>query len=156
MAKTALVSSCLMGLQTRYDGSDNFSEAATDFLKEQDLIPIPICPEQLAGLPTPREKCWFKDGDGQRVLQDEGRLCNESGEDVTSFFLRAAAESCKVAELTGCRIAILKQRSPSCGSRKIHRSGQLVDGMGVTAAALKNAGLQIIAEDDIGQKSPEK
>jgi len=156
MAKTALVSSCLLGLPTRYDGSDNFSQAVADYLKDQNLIPIPVCPEQLAGLSTPREKCWFKEGDGQKVLQGSGIIHNESGEDVTLAFHQAAVDSCKIAELTDCRVAILKQRSPSCGSRKIHRNAQLVDGMGVTAAALKNAGLQILAEDDLEPESSEK
>ncbi|MDB4470739.1 DUF523 domain-containing protein [Deltaproteobacteria bacterium] len=152
MAETVLVSSCLLGLPTRYDGSDNFSQAVADYLQQHQLVPIPVCPEQLAGLPTPRPKCWFRCGDGNDVLNSRGNICDESGNDVTEVFYRAAAESCIIAELTGCKLAILKQRSPSCGSSQIHQNGQLRSGMGVTAARLQKAGLKILSEDDLGLK----
>ncbi len=152
MAKTAFVSSCLLGLPTRYDGSDNFSQAVADYLLREGLMPIPVCPEQLAGLPTPRLKCWFRQGTGEDVLNGCGVICDEETQDVTAAFARAAEESVKIVRLTGCKLAILKQRSPSCGSRMIHQNGQLVEGMGVTAARLKQAGLQVLSEEDLAAK----
>lgn len=149
MAKTALVSACLLGLATRYDGSDNLSPQVVSYLKQKHLIPIPVCPEQLAGMPTPRPKCWFTAGDGNAVLEGSGRICDEHGQDTTAAFVRAAKEIYRIAELTGCKLAILKQRSPSCGSRTVHCNGKLISGMGVTAAMLQNEGLEILSEEDL-------
>ncbi len=147
--RTALVSSCLLGLATRYDGSDNYNQAVIDYLKRQQLTPIPVCPEQLAGLPTPRPKCWFAAGSGETLLAGDGSLVNEYGEEVSAIFLKGAEESLKLAQLTDCRTAILKQRSPSCGSRTIHCNGELIEGLGVTAALLKETGLQVLSEEDL-------
>jgi len=152
MAKTALVSSCLLGLPTRYDGTDNFAQNVVDYLEKHQLIPIPICPEQLAGLPTPRLKCWFSKGDGSDVLNGCGQICDEDHRDQTAAFSRAAEETCRIAAITGSKIAILKQRSPSCGTRYVHQNGELIEGTGVTAAKLKNAGLRLLAEDDLTEK----
>ena len=149
MQQTALVSSCLLGLATRYDGSDNYNQAVIDYLKQQQLTAIPVCPEQLAGLPTPRSKCWFAAGSGETLLAGAGSLVNERGEEVSTIFLKGAAESLKLAQLADCRIAILKQGSPSCGNRTIHRNGELVEGLGVTAALLREAGLQVLSEEDL-------
>ncbi len=152
MAKTVLVSSCLLGLPTRYDGSDNYSPVVAEYLQRHKLIPIPVCPEQLAGLPTPRRKCWFICGDGNDVLNGCGSLCDEADNDMTEAFSRAAEETYKIAELTGCKLAILKQRSPSCGTSHIHRNGELRKGMGVAAAKLQKAGIRVLSEDDLEAK----
>lgn len=148
MTETAIVSSCLLGLPTRYDGTDNFCQAVADYLQQHKITPIPVCPEQLAGLPTPRLKCWFNRGDGNDVLLGCGSICDEKGKDETEAFFRAAVESCKIAELTGSKLAILKQRSPSCGNSQVYLNGQLNTGMGVTAAKLKQAGLTVLSEND--------
>ena len=152
MANPVLVSSCLLGLPTRYDGTDNYSPAVQDYLQEKQLMPIPVCPEQLAGMPTPRPKCWFFRGDGYSVLTGDGAVGSEQGQDVTTAFSQAAKQTLKIAELTGCRLAILKQRSPSCGSRLVHQNGQVITGMGVTAAILKQAGIVVLSEDDLEEK----
>ena len=149
MSKTVLVSSCLLGLATRYDGSDNRSAALADYLRKNRLIPIPICPEQLAGLPTPRPKCWFSAGSGVEVLQGCGQICSEAGDDLSERFRCGAEQSLKLARLTNCRLAILKQRSPSCGSRQVHRNGSLVAGMGVTAALLAQQGIALLSEEEL-------
>ena len=146
---TALVSSCLLGLLTRYDGSDNRNQAVLNYLKSHQLTPIPVCPEQLAGLPTPRAKCWFTAGCGESLLAGTGALIDEQGNEVTEIYQKGAKESLKLAKLIGCQIAILKQRSPSCGCRTIYRNGEIVNGLGVTAALLKEKGLQVLSEEDI-------
>jgi len=149
MSRNVLVSSCLLGLETRYDGSSNDCQAVFDYLATQQLTPIPVCPEQLAGLPTPRPKCWFTAGSGETLLAGSGALINEQGEDVSALFLHGARQSLKLAQLIDCRVAILKQRSPSCGSKKIYRNGELLSGAGVTAALLKENGIQVLSEEDV-------
>jgi uncharacterized protein YbbK (DUF523 family) len=146
---SVLVSSCLLGLATRYDGSANYSQAVADYLRRNGLIPIPICPEQLAGLPTPRPKCWFIRGAGAEVLKGLGQICDAQGNDVSHSFRHGAEQSLKLAELTGCRQAILKQRSPSCGSRNVYQNGKLVIGMGVTAALFAQQGMAVISEEEL-------
>ena len=148
-----LVSSCLLGLKTRYDATDNYSPGVVDFLSRHRLTPIPVCPEQLAGFPTPRPKCWFNRGDGKAVVDSSGELQDENGRDVTQLFMHGAREALKIAEMTGCHMAILQQRSPSCGSRSIYLNNQLRSGMGVTAALLKQQGLQVFSDDNL---PPEK
>jgi len=152
MTETVFVSSCLLGLPTRYDGTDNSCPEIIDYLQQNKLIPIPVCPEQLAGLPTPRLKCWFTQGTGEDVLNGCGSICAEDTQDVTAAFAGTAEQSLKIAEMTGCKRAILKQRSPSCGSVTVHQNGQLVTGMGVTAAMLKKAGIEVLSEEDFAAK----
>lgn len=144
-----LVSSCLLGLRTRYDGGAKSHKRVFEYLKDNDLVPIPVCPEQLAGLPTPRPRTWFERGDGDSVLDGEGELVNERGENVGETFVRGARESLRIARLAGCRGALLKERSPSCGVHQIYRAERKVDGQGVAAALLQREGLHILGEDDI-------
>ncbi len=144
-----LVSSCLLGLKTRYDRTDNYCQAVIDYIKTHQLLPIPVCPEQLAGLSTPRPKCWFSCGDGLIAIDGHGTLCDEQGRDVTEIFLHGAQECLKIAGLTHCRMAILQQRSPSCGSRKIYLNKKLTEGLGVTAALLKKNGLKVFSDDNL-------
>ncbi len=136
-ARTALVSACLLGLKTRYDGDAAACQAVVDFLRDNQLTPIPVCPEQLAGLPTPRPKCWFRQGDGKAVLAGTGELVNEKGEDVSAAFIKGACETLKIARLTEAEFAILQQRSPSCGFGTIYLQQQQVAGNGVAAEMLQ-------------------
>lgn len=147
-----LVSACLLGLKTRYDGTDNYEQCVSDYLQQHNLMPIAVCPEQLGGLPTPRQKCWFSAGDGADILSGTGRLRNETGEDLGPVFVSGAEQALKLADLTGCRQAILKERSPSCGSNLIHCNGEVVPGMGVAAALLKQHGLEILSETTLAEK----
>ena len=147
--RTVLVSSCLLGLKTRYDGTDNYCQAVFDYIESNRLTPIPVCPEQLAGLSTPRPKCWFTQGDGLTTLSGKGKLINEEGLDMTEAFLRGAQECLKIAQLTHCNIAILQQRSPSCGSHKIYVDEALVEGVGITTALLTEKGVQVFSNDSL-------
>ena len=151
--RSILVSSCLLGLKTRYDGTDNHCQAVVDFIENNHFTPIPVCPEQLAGLPTPRPKCWFSEGDGAAVLSGHGKLINENRDEVTKVFLSGAQECLKIAELTDCHMAILQQRSPSCGSQKIYRNEELVEGVGVTTAVLRKKGVKVFSNDNLPSKN---
>ncbi len=130
---TCLVSGCLVGLCTRYDGK--IRENPECLRQLQQTIWIPICPEQLGGLPTPREAADICDGDGDDVLAGTARVMSKSGIDCTDAFLRGAEQVLYLARLQNIRTVFLKARSPSCA----------VNGrIGVTAALLRKNGLKLI------------
>ena len=98
-------------------------------------------PEQLGGLSTPRLPCEIS----------EGRVLDRGGRDVTEEFRRGAEACLAIAELYGCRKAILKAKSPSCGSGLVYDgtfSGRLVPGDGITAALLKSRGIEVVSEEE--------
>jgi uncharacterized protein YbbK (DUF523 family) len=149
MPQPILISACLLGINTRYNGIPRRDERAVEFLRRKGLTPVPVCPEQLGGLPTPRPACRFTDGDGAAVLDGSGCLRDESGTDVAAAFLRGAAEVLKIARDAGCQSALLKERSPSCGVHYVYRGGTLVPGQGVTCALLSRNRIQIFSEEEI-------
>ncbi len=135
-----LVSACLAGLHCRYDGKDKSNEYVIRLVAEGNAIPV--CPEQLGGLPTPRPCSQIK---GDRVI-------TEDGGDVTSQFHRGAEEALSIAKITAAKKAILKSKSPSCGSGQIYDgnfTGKLISGDGIFAALCKQNGIEVITEEDI-------
>ncbi|MBW2474588.1 MAG: DUF523 domain-containing protein [Deltaproteobacteria bacterium] len=144
-----LVSACLLGLATRYDGKTKRSKAVMEYLQGENLLPIPICPEQLAGMPTPREKTFFKSGNGLDVLAGEGHVVSESGESMNDIFCRGASMVLQIGHLSNCRRALLKERSPSCGVHLIYRGEARVPGTGVTTALLIEEGFEVVSEEDL-------
>ncbi len=134
-----LVSACLLGLCCRYDSSAQANERVLALAKSRPIIPA--CPEQLGGLPTPRLPA---ERAGTRVVSRDGT-------DVTEAFSRGAEETLRLARLFGCRGAVLKSNSPSCGCGQIYDgsfTGKLVPGDGVTAALLKENGVDVYRETD--------
>ena len=130
---SCLVSGCLVGLCTRYDGK--IREDPECLRRLQQVTWIPICPEQLGGLPTPREAADIYNGDGADVLAGTARVVSKSGIDCTDAFIRGAEQVLHLARLQNIRTVFLKARSPSCA----------VNGkIGVTAALLRSAGLQLV------------
>ena len=133
-----LISACLLGVPCRYDGASK-PMPRIELLTERFVL-VPVCPEQLGGLPTPRtpaERC------GSCVLTRDGR-------DVTEYYLRGAQEALRIARITGCQTALLKAKSPSCGCGRIYdgtHTGTLTDGNGVTAALLMRNGISVCNED---------
>ena len=145
-----LVSACLTGKNCRYDGGgfDRYPELAR--MVEEGRA-LPVCPEQLGGLPTPRPPAELQDGDGMQVLTGEARITRQDGTDVTEAFLAGAQKTLEIARQSGATAAILKARSPSCGCKQIYDgtfSGELKPGKGLTAALLEQAGLVLYDEDD--------
>ncbi len=135
-----LVSSCLVGVDCKYSGGNNYSEKVMEFLKDKPYVPA--CPEQLGGLQTPRPCCELIDG----------RVMDENGMDQTAIFEKGVEETLKIVRMTKCTHALLQKRSPSCGVYTIYDgsfSGNKIQGMGMTARALKEAGLILMTEDDI-------
>lgn len=147
--RPVLISACLLGLNTRYDGSSKADPRVLELLQDPNILPIPVCPEQLAGLPTPRPACSFAIGDGSDILAGRGLLLDQNGEAVNAIFRRGAQATAQIAQLARCQEAILKERSPSCGVHQIVRKGETVSGQGVTAARLKQLGLQLRSEETL-------
>ncbi len=135
MKEKILVSACLLGINCKYDGGNNYQEEIDEFLKNYDVIPI--CPEIYGGLPTPRHPSEIKDD----------KVVSDLGEDVTTNFKKGAEETLKLAKKYHVKKALLKAKSPSCGNGKIYDgtfTRQLIDGDGITTKLLKENGIEII------------
>ncbi len=137
---TILVSACLLGLRCRYDGQSKPNGAVLALREKHTLVPC--CPEQLGGLPTPRSPSEWQGA----------RIADREGQDVTARYLRGAEEAVSLARALGCELAVLKERSPACGSREIYDgsfSGVLIPGEGSAARALRAAGIPVYGESEL-------
>jgi uncharacterized protein YbbK (DUF523 family) len=135
-----IVSACLCGINCKYSGGNNFNPKLYKEMIDGKLLPV--CPEVLGGLQTPRSPCEIKDG----------RVYTKDGQDVTSNFKYGARRTLDIALAVGAGRAILKQRSPSCGCGKIYDgsfSGRVIDGNGITAGLLLAEGIEVLSEEDI-------
>lgn len=136
-----LVSACLLGTNCKYSGGNNLAVGLAEYLTEREYTIVPVCPECMGGLPTPRVPAERL---GQRVV-------NKLGEDVTPQFQKGAQAALEAAREHGCTMAILKKNSPSCGCGTVYDgtfTGTLTNGDGVTARLLKEHGLAIYNEDN--------
>ena len=137
-----LISACLMGSPVRYDGKEKHYAEVEDLLRDPGVEAVPFCPECAGGLPVPRTPSERR---GEQVVDQEGR-------DVTEAFREGARRTVQMAIETGCKAALLKARSPSCGSGTIYDgtfSGTIVSGDGVAVEALREAGIPVYSETDI-------
>ena len=142
-----LISACLLGVRCRYDGGHS-RDAAAIKQHETDTL-IAVCPEELGGLPTPRPPSEIVGGDGEDVLAGTAKVMTAAGVDVTDAYLRGAHQTLRIAQSHGATRVILKARSPSCGCGHIYDgtfSGMLKAGDGVTAALLKQHGIEVISQ----------
>lgn len=140
-----LVSACLLGRNCRYDGNHNRDLALEAELASRGERALPFCPEEQGGLGTPRPAAWIEGEDAAAVLDGRARVVSEGGDDVTSQFRGGAKGAVDLCVRESIRRAYLKERSPSCGVRQTHVGGRLVDGPGVTTAALKRAGVERVS-----------
>lgn len=139
-----LVSACLLGINSWYCGGGCLNEDVASLAENHSLIPV--CPEQLGGMPTPREPDEIRDG----------RVYEKNGKDNTDIFQKGADETLRLVMLLKADMAILKQNSPSCGSSMIYDgtfSGKKIPGSGITAALLIKSGIRVISEDEIVELS---
>ncbi|MFZ7103991.1 MAG: DUF523 domain-containing protein [Peptococcaceae bacterium] len=127
-----IVSGCLAGLNCRYDGKSKTNARILKMLAEGRILPL--CPEQLGGLATPRSPVDIISG--ADVLRGKERIIDEEGQDVTANFLHGARELLKIARMVNPGLIILKSRSPSCGAH------------GVTTALLKKQGFKVITDEE--------
>lgn len=135
-----LISACLVGDKTRYDGRSNYNPLITSLLEKYELVPF--CPEVEGGLPTPRHPSEIQ---GEIVKMDNGKI-------VTKNFTLGAEKALDICLYLGIKTAILKDGSPSCGVYEIHDgsfSNRKIKGQGITARLLKRKGINVISENDI-------
>ncbi len=145
-----LVSGCLAGLPCSHDGQGRLNKTVRRLV--DDGAAVPVCPEQLAGLPSPREMAEIDGGDGTGVLDGKARVRSRPGKDLSAAFTKGAQETLKLARRHSCRMAVLKARSPSCGRGQIYNGsfrGRLKSGSGVTAALLMRAGIEVATDEEI-------
>lgn len=136
-----LISACLLGVCCRYDGASKAHPLVGELAKRHTLVPV--CPEQLGGLPTPRLPAERR----------EDRVVTRSG-DVTDQYRRGAEEALRLYRLLGCGAAVLKERSPSCGGGVIYDgtfTGTLTAGDGVAVELLRAHGIPVYGESQIGE-----
>jgi len=143
--KMILVSACLAGINCSHDGENALSREVESLVRKKSAIPV--CPEQLGGLSTPREPAEIVGGDGRDALEGRARVQTHSGEDVTAQYIRGAEEVLKIAKMAGAKKVILKRNSPACGFGEIYHEGRLVNGNGVCAALLIKHGIEVEASE---------
>ena len=139
-----LVSACLVGINCKYSGGNNYNQKIFDLVKEGKAIPI--CPEQLGGLNTPRKPVELK------VINDKRYAIDNEGNDLTENFERGALEVLNLAKNLNINKAILQPRSPSCGVNKIYSGNfdnKLVDGNGILTELLKQNGIDVLTPNEI-------
>jgi uncharacterized protein YbbK (DUF523 family) len=141
-----LVSACLLGVACNHRGEGSPHPGVLALGESARLIPV--CPEVAGGLPTPRPAA---------ERRPDGRVCTAAGDDVTGFYERGATHSVALAGAAGAKRAVLKARSPSCGSGQIYDGSHrriLRPGDGVTTVALRAAGLEVVSEEDLAAGNP--
>ena len=155
MSSKILISSCLLGQKVRYDGKDCLQDHSrlAEWMKAGKTIFI--CPEMAGGLPTPRPPAEIQPGKTVNdIFAGTGKVLTIDGEDVTLQYLLGAQKALELIQKHNIRVAILKARSPSCGSKQVYdgtHSKKLVDGMGTTATLLTQHGVQVFDETEIDQ-----
>ena len=133
-----LISACLIGMNCKYNKKNNYNEKALKLVKSGQAIPI--CPEQLGGLPTPRDPAEIK------IVDDKRRVFDSKNKDVTEQFSKGADEVLKLVRELNIKKVILQSRSPSCGVGKIYSGnfdGKLVHGNGILAQMLLDDGIEV-------------
>ena len=147
MKEKLLISACLLGRNCKYNGGNNYVPLTEELKERYDLVPV--CPEAFGLLPIPHDP---SERVGDKVL-------SKSGEEVTQAFRKGAEKTLAVVEKEGVRLAVLKERSPSCGCGSIYDgtfTGKVVPGNGVAAELLLQHGVTIYGESRIGELLEEK
>ncbi|WP_044557501.1 DUF523 domain-containing protein [Halobacteriovorax marinus] len=134
MSKKVVVSACLAGLNCRYDGDNKKRDEIVEMIKRGEAIPV--CPEQLGGLSTPRDPAESVDS----------KVLTINGKDVTFEYNKGAKEALSLAQIFGASEALLKSRSPMCGAGEVYDGsfkGKLRNGDGIFTKLLKEAGIKV-------------
>ena len=135
-----LVSACLLGVNCKYNGKNNKNDKVLEYIKDKYVIPI--CPEDFGGLSTPRIPSEIK----------RNKVINKNNEDLTDNFIKGAYNLLEIAKTLGIKKALLKQKSPSCGSGKIYDgtfTDNIINGDGITTKILKENNIEVITEEDL-------
>lgn len=145
-----IVSACLCGINCKYSGGNNINEKVMELFKSGKAIPL--CPEQLGGLSTPRPPHEISQGSGKDVLDGIAKVFDKNGNDNSKAFIKGAEETLRAALNCGAQLAVLKSKSPSCGLGMIYDgtfTGTLKEGNGVTCEVLIRNGIKVFTEEDI-------
>lgn len=143
-----IISACLCGIDCKYNGKNNRTPVFEELLRSGQIIPV--CPEQLGGLETPRAAAEIIGGGGQEVLEGQARVMTRHGVEVSAAYIRAAYQTLKIAQAVSPELVIFKSRSPSCGVGAIYDgnfSSRLKEGDGVTTALLKKHGFKVVDDE---------
>ena len=135
-----LISACLIGDKTRYDGRSNYNPLIKDLLEKYELVPF--CSEVEGGLSVPRKP--------SEIVKD--KVMSIDGKDVTKNYQKGAEKALNICKYLDIKIAILKDGSPACGVHEIHDgkfSGKKIKGMGITTSLLARNGIKVISEAEI-------
>ena len=152
--KKILVSACLLGYECRYDAKSKTCPKVLALAEDKDTVLIPVCPEQLGGLPTPRvpsERQRTKDGETRSITRP-GAVLAKDGKDVTANYRKGAEIATEIARLNDIDMAVLKAGSPSCGKDIIYDgsfTGAKAKGDGVTTEMLKKAGFKVLSDEEL-------
>lgn len=148
-----LISACLLGQPVRYDGeAKTLEHAELDALVAAGRV-LAYCPEVGGGLPVPREPAEIVGGDGFAVIDGRARVMTRDGTDVSRFFIDGARRALALCREQDIRLAVLTEKSPSCGSGEIYDgsfSRRRLPGQGVTTALLERAGVRVFGQQDLG------
>ncbi|VEF47606.1 YbbK [Bacillus freudenreichii] len=147
-----LVSSCLAGLEVRYDGKHSLYDEIKRLVAENKAITV--CPELSGGFSVPREPAEIMGGDGYDVLDGKAKVLDKSAKDVTAMYIKGAQATLKIAREIQASLVVLKENSPSCGSSMIYNgqfTGNKIVGDGVTSALLKRNGFRVVSEEQFDE-----
>ena len=151
--KKILISGCLLGFPVRYDNKiQPVENKYIEKWRDEGRLVV-VCPEVAGGLPTPRPPAEIVAASGEDVLTGDAAIRNAAGTDVTQAFIKGAHTALELVQRFNIRVAILKEKSPSCGSGLIYDgtfSRRLIPGRGVTVALLEQNGVSVFSENDIG------
>lgn len=145
-----MVSACLAGVACTHEAEAKTKASILRLVNQGRAVLV--CPEVAGGLPIPRPAAEIVGGDGADVVAGRARVISETGEDATQNYLAGARKAADAARAAGAQLAILKARSPSCGCGAIHSGnfdGELRAGDGVTAAMLKQEGLEVVSDETV-------
>ena len=151
-----LISSCMLGLPTRYDGRNKENKQLIQVLKKRNIEFIPLCSEQLGGLCTPREPQEIEPGKTARdVIDGKAKVLTKDGRDITEAFLKGANIILSFCKEFNIKTAILEERSPSCGVTKVYSGkfdGKLILGRGVLTELLTQNGIKVVTVERFLEK----
>jgi len=150
-----MVSACLAGVNCVYDGSHNRQSHFVRLMLEGEVLLF--CPEVLGGMRIPHPPSEICGGDGLAVLEGRARVVSRDGRDVTEFFILGARKTLAFARKHAVTTAVMKAKSPSCGCGRIYDgtfTKTLVPGFGVTAALLKQNGIEVISDEEYIRRKP--
>lgn len=147
--KKIIVSACLLGRNCKYSGGNNKNLKLISLLQGKNVLPV--CPEEMSNLTTPRPPAEIIGGSGEDVWSGLAKIITREGKDLTGNFLIGAKKVKDLAQETEIILAVMKERSPSCGVNQIYDgsfSGRTMSGQGVTTGLLRNLGIKVVSEEN--------